>query len=285
MVKLLDLSADSLAANFGRRSFTFSHHLVDHPLTSLAALEELAAWLPAGDVEHNRGRVPAVVADGLVPRAEMTAVEIVRTIATNDCWAVLPVHHAPGYGPLLDELFDEVQAALPSSEGRIRDRQAVFFLASSGSTTPTHIDLEQGFLLHLRGAKTFTVGGFPDTLAGQRKVESFHTGGHRNVASTPADAVVFALEPGIGVHVPAFTPHLIHTGADEVALSLTIALRTDATIRTSAVHRANARMRRIGLKPRPPGDRSGSDQLKSRLLLAADRAVSATGRGRRRSAP
>ena len=269
----LDLTPDVVGTDFGRRPFSFQHSLAEHPLTSLAALEELAGSLPVEDVEHNRGSVGTVMADGDVPRAALTPPEMVRTIATNDCWMVLPVHRAPAYRELLEELFGEVQAALPPSEGRIQHRQAVFFLASSGSTTPTHIDLEQGLLLHLRGTKTVRIGEFVDTTTGQLHIERFHTGGHRNVAAPPQSADEFVLEPGAGVHVPAFRPHVVHAGSGQVALSLAVALRTDATLRDSGVHRANARIRRLGLSPRPPGGRAASDQLKRGLVTTADRVL------------
>lgn len=275
MSTLLSLSPDLLDERFARRPFTFAHGLAGHPLTSLTALEELAKTLPREDVEHNRGKVPAVVATGSVPRAEMMPAEIVRTIATNDCWIVLPVHRSPAYRSLLDELFDQVQAVLPKREGRIRHRQAVFFLASSGSTTPTHIDLEQGFLLHLNGSKEIQLGDYVDQHTAQRHIETFHTGGHRNVGDPPQRAVKVALEPGTGVHVPAFTPHLIHTGPGQVALSLAVALRTDATLHVSAVHRANARLRRVGLTPPMPGERVVADRIKSRLIRSADEVVGA----------
>ena len=275
MTRHLALSTQQMDTSFGSRPFSVEHDLVGHPLTSLTALEELAASLPPEDVEHNRGSVGAVVADGVVPRSHLSPAEMVRTIETNDCWVVLPVHRAPAYQGLLDELFAEVQQALPAREGRIRHRQAVFFLASSGSTTPTHIDLEQGLLLHLLGDKEVTLGRFEDTAAAQHAIEVFHTGGHRNVPKPPQDPMTFALKPGVGVHVPAFTPHVVHTGAGQVALSLAIAFRTEATLRTSAVHRANARIRRFGLHPRPPGVRSTADHVKSRVMMTADRLLDA----------
>lgn len=269
----LGLTSDVLEGSFGRRPFSFQHSLTEHPLTSLAALEELAGSLPVEDVEHNLGTVDAVVADGNVPRAALSPPEMVRTIATNNCWVVLPIHRAPAYRELLDELFGEVQAALPASEGRIRHRQAVFFLASSGSTTPTHIDLEQGFLLHLHGTKTVRIGEFVDAVTGQHHIERFHTGGHRNVDQPPQSADEFALEPGTGVHVPAFRPHVVHAGPGQVALSLAVALRTEATLRASEVHRANARLRRLGLSPRPPGGGPVGDQLKRGVVTTADRVL------------
>lgn len=280
MTSLVHLTRPELETKFGKQPFTFGHELATHPMTSLETLAELADVLPPGVVEHNVGKVPEVAPGGDVPRLELTPGEMVRTIATNGCWVVLPLHEAPEFKDFYDSLFDDIQEALPAREGRIRERQAVFFLASSGSTTPTHIDLEQGFLLHIRGAKEIRLGSFVDGVTGQREVERKHTGGHRNLSNPPQSPTVFHLEPGMGVHVPAFTPHVVHTGPDQVALSLAVAVRTEATVRTSAVHRVNARLRRVGLKPRGPGERVLSDRAKSSAVSVID---GVTSRRRRRA--
>jgi hypothetical protein len=276
MTAFLHLPTGETASSFGRRPFALSHELVTHPLIAPEALAELADSLPAGAVEHNTGRVGAV-ADGSVARADLSPSEIVRTIETNDCWIVLPIHGASAYRELYDALFDEVRPHLPAAHGDIVQRQAVFFLATGGSTTPAHIDLEHGLLLHLRGEKEVRIGGFPDPSTAQRKIERMHLGEHRNLAQTPCDARSFELRPGDGVHIPAFTPHVVHTAGGQVSLSLTIAIKTEATMRESAVHRANAHLRRLGMRPGRPGVNARSDRVKHRL-------VEAVGAARRRRA-
>jgi len=179
-----------------------------------------------------------VVPGGSVVQLDLSPGEIVRTIETNDCWIVLPIHHAPAYRELYDALLNEIRPHLPASQGAIVVRQAVFFLATGGSTTPAHIDLEHGLLLHLRGGKEVRVGAFPDAATAQQKIERMHFGEHRNLAEEPRDAQRFELRPGDGVHMPAFTPHVVHTTGGQVSLSLTIGLKTEATMRESAVHRA-----------------------------------------------
>jgi hypothetical protein len=276
MTAFLHLPTGETASSFGRRPFALSHELVTHPLIAPEALAELADSLPAGAVEHNTGRVGAV-ADGSVARADLSPSEIVRTIETNDCWIVLPIHGASAYRELYDALFDEVRPHLPAAHGDIVQRQAVFFLATGGSTTPAHIDLEHGLLLHLRGEKEVRIGGFPDPSTAQRKIERMHLGEHRNLAQPPCDARCFELRPGDGVHIPAFTPHVVHTAGGQVSLSLTIAIKTEATMRESAVHRANAHLRRLGMRPGRPGVNARSDRVKHRL-------VEAVGAARRRRA-
>jgi hypothetical protein len=276
MTRYLQLPPGALDSSFGRTSFALQHELADHPLLELEALASLADTLDPERVEHNRGRVGAVARGGAVPQADLSPGEIVRTIDSNDCWIVLPIHDAPTYRELYDGLFDELRPQLPAAEGEIVQRQAVLFLATGGSTTPAHIDLEHGLLLHLRGSKTVEVGDFPDAAAAQRKIERMHRGEHRNVDQPPFNARRYALLPGDGVHIPAFTPHVVHTAAGQVSLSLTIALKTEATMRDSAVHRANGHLRRLGMRPRSPGVSPRSDRVKHQLV----RAVGAA-RGRR----
>ena len=268
MSTFLNLPADEASTSFGRRPFALRHELAAHPLIQPEALAELAESLPTDEVEHNSGQVDAVSPDGSVPQADLSPSEIVSTIETNHCWIVLPIHDAPVYKELYDALFDELRPHLPAGQGEIVQRQAVFFLATGGSTTPAHIDLEHGLLLHLRGEKEVQIGDFPDAGTGQQKIERMHLGEHRNVAQPPQDASRFELRPGDGVHIPAFTPHVVQTAAGQVSLSLTIALRTEATMRESAVHRANAHLRRLGMKPRRPGVSPRSDRVKHRLVDA-----------------
>ena len=80
------------------------------------------------------------------------------------------------------------------------------------------------------------------------------------------DPAHFDLRPGDSVHIPAFTPHVVQTAPGQVSLSLTIALKTETTMRESAVYRANAHMRRLALKPRRPALNHRSDRVKHRLI-------------------
>jgi hypothetical protein len=271
MSTFVHLPAGEAASSFGRRPFALRHELAAHPLIQPESLAELADSLAPDQVEHNSGQVDAVTPDGSVPRADLSPGEIVRTIETNNCWIVLPIHDAPAYRDLYAALFDDVRPHLPPDQGDIVVRQAVFFLATGGSTTPAHIDLEQGLLLHLRGEKEVQIGGFPDPATAQQKIERMHRGEHRNIAQPPQDPRRFDLRPGDGVHIPAFTPHVVHTAGRGVSLSLAIAMKTEATLRESAVHRANGHLRRLGMKPRQPGVNPRSDRVKHRLVDAVAR--------------
>lgn len=269
-MSFLSFAPDEVRSNFGRKPFRIRHSLAGHPLTTLESLAELAESAPADLVEHNLGRVPDVAPGGEVPKADMPLGEMVRTIETNGCWMVLPIHTDPRYQELYDALFDEIRPHLPDREGKIVKRHAVFFLASGGSTTPTHIDAEQGFLLHINGRKELRIGPFEDPLTAQQEAERQAAGGHRNVPHLPRTAQTIQMVPGDGVHVPAFMPHVVHTDdADGYALSLAFASRTEATLRHTAVYGLNGHLRRLGVKPTPPGRRVRQDRLKERALNTA----------------
>jgi hypothetical protein len=136
--------------------------------------------------------VDDTVPGGEVPRSDLNLAEIVRTIETNGCWVVLPIHDVPSYAAFFEELFATVTRALP----------------------------EQGYLLQLSGTKQVSIGDFPDSEVALREVERFCAGGHRNIADLPHDAETFELTPGEGVHVPALVPHLVKDASERLPLAL-----------------------------------------------------------------
>jgi hypothetical protein len=268
--QLIDLDPATTEQQFGRAAYSVRHELQNHPLTQLEALAELADALPPERVEHNLASVGETVPGGEVPRADLSPGELVRTIESNGSWVVLPIHGVPSYRELFDALFEDILRVLPAREGAVRRRQAVFFLSAPNSTTPTHIDKEQGFLLQLTGTKKVSIGQFPDPVVAIREVERFCAGGHRNIADLPHDAETFDLKPGEGVHVPALVPHLVKTPPG-VSISLSVGFESEAVVRRANVHRANAGLRRLGLNPAPPGERPRGDRAKERAVTAASR--------------
>lgn len=254
--------------NFARRSFIIDHELTDHPLFSLDALADLADRLPQELVEHNRGSVGAVVPGGDVPRLDLTPGELVRGIETNDSWVVLPIMRAdpgPGYREVYHEIIAGLGPMVPGGVAATSGHHAVIFIASGGSTTPTHIDAEVGFLLHMRGEKRLSIGGFPDATKERERLEDFFTGGHRNTEGLPTDVRHFDLEPGQAVHVPPLKPHCVSNGA-EVTISMSVGFQTEANLRRAYVHTWNGRVRKLGLSPKPFGENANLDRVKASVL-------------------
>ena len=115
------------------------------------------------------------------------------------------------------------------------------------------------------------MGRFPDPADQQRELDRYHDGGHRNLSAVPVDAQTFILEPGRGVYVHPFAPHWV-TNRDAVSISLSITFRTRRSEASERAHWLNARLRRVGLHPRPAGQGERVDRTKAAVMHAADRA-------------
>ena len=269
MSALLSYELELARAHYGRLPFALKHTLADHPLFNLDALAELADRLPSEVVEHNLASVGALEPGGVVPRLDASAGEIVRGIETNGCWIVLPcIPETPPYDALYGRILDELAPIVPGGRAAMRKLLGVVFVASRQSTTPSHVDPELGFLLHLRGSKRVSIGQFPTAEAEQDDLDRFHRGGHRNTDQLPVDVTHFDLEPGDGLHVPPFVPHWVE-GGDEVTISLSVGFHTPSNLRRLRVNQWNAYARRVGLSPEPYGRRPARDRAKARLLNAA----------------
>jgi hypothetical protein len=263
---LLEIDPEAFAEAFGVRSTAVRHGLAGNPLLELEAiarLARLAQALPEQSIEHNLGDVPLVAGSDEVTTLDSDPAEIVRTIEANGSWMVLKnVEQRPEYAALLHGLLDEVRPLVGDREGGMLQREAFVFVSAPGAITPSHVDPEHNFLLQIRGTKTMNVGTFADPAIEQAELERIYGGGHRNIEQLPDTVEPYVLHAGDGVYVRPDAPHFVLNG-DEVSVSLSITWRTASTKRTSRVHRANGRLRRLRLSPTPPGRRPGVDRVKA----------------------
>jgi len=157
-------------------------------------------------------------------------------------------------------------------EGQMRHRVGQIFLTSPSGTTPAHTDPEHNILLQVRGWKEMTIGLWQSKRAQQEELERHvGPGAHRNIPAMPAGAETFGLDPGEGVYVPIHAPHLVKSG-DEVSISLSVTWQTPVTERDLLATSLNARLRRLRLSPKPPGDRPLGDRTKASLMRAVHKA-------------
>jgi hypothetical protein len=260
----LNIDRAAFSEAFDNHPLGVSHRLADHPLLTVEAVAKLAETLPPESIEHNMGDLPTVVDPDAVERSELPVGEIARTIETNGCWMVMKnIEHEAAYRDLLNELLDSVSPLVEGRDGGMTDREGFIFLSAPDSVTPAHVDPEHNFLLQVRGTKAMTVGSFPDDTAKQLELEeTFGGGGHRNIEWEPRDPRTFDMQPGDGVYVPPHAPHWVKNGP-AASVSLSITFQTPANERTIRVHALNARLRRIGLSPTPPGRRPRLDRQKA----------------------
>ncbi|HZX96631.1 MAG TPA: hypothetical protein VFE90_19090 [Myxococcales bacterium] len=256
--QLIGIDRDVCAAYFDRKPFHVRHALSAHPLFALERLVELARRLPEPFVEYNAGALPVGVRPEETPRTGLSAAETVRRIAECGSWMVLKrVEQDPEYGTLLDRCLDEVAAQGGETIPEMKERQGFIFISSPGAVTPFHLDPEHNFLLQVRGSKSVSMWDRDDRLVlPETELETFYDAFvHRNlpwrdVFQTSAWKV--PLEPGQGLHFPVAVPHWVQNGP-EVSLSFSITFRSDGSERRALVYRANAKLRKLGISPRPPG--------------------------------
>jgi Cupin superfamily protein len=273
----VNIDKERFADSFGRSPIGVSHDLGDHELLTVESIAGLAERLPEARVEHNYADLPKVASDDQIRRSEDPVGTIAREIDSNGCWMVLKNIELDGaYKRLLDECLDQVEPLVADREGGMNKREGFIFLSAPGSMTPSHTDPEHNFLLQVRGSKAMNVGEFPDTETAQLALEQALGGGGRNVDWEPKDPRLFDLHPGEGVYVPPHAPHWVKNG-DSVSVSLSITFGTPASEQAIRVHSLNARIRRLGLSPKPPGERPGLDRRKAACSKALGKVRGAVG--------
>ncbi|MCW2957436.1 MAG: Cupin superfamily protein [Solirubrobacterales bacterium] len=262
---------------FGTAPFKLGHDLATDPRFSLDALAALAERLPTQFIEHNAGNKAVVVADNdSIPQAALSPAQIIRQIEERPGFVALPttvpgLPRQAGYQELFEELLEELAPMIPGGLAAIYDHHAVIFVASGGNTTPSHVDPEPSFLLHVRGVKRFSIGRHADPATEQRELEAFYRHQGRNTPAVPVDVQHVDLEPGEALHVPPVKPHWVQNGP-EVAISFSVGFQTAEDHRRMGVHQFNSRLRRLGLSPAPYGAAPRRDRLKGGVMYSAFRA-------------
>jgi oxalate decarboxylase/phosphoglucose isomerase-like protein (cupin superfamily) len=275
-VKLLDIDRPAFEARFGKAAFLLQHRLAGDALFSLERLVALSRTLPADKVEYNAGDLPVSVDPASTPRNGLSAEETIRRIRECRSWLVLKnVERDPAYRALLERCLAEVNALRGTPAPSMSEKHGFIFVSSPGAVTPYHMDPEENFLLQIRGRKTMHVFDPADrAVLSEQEIERFFSGAHRNLAfrdEYQPRAQAFALRPGLAVHVPMTAPHWVQNGP-EVSVSFSITFQTAASMRRQHAHRMNARLRRLGVEPRPIGEsplRDGLKQLCYRVVRAA----------------
>jgi hypothetical protein len=80
------------------------------------------------------------------------------------------------------------------------------------------------------------------------------------------------LRPGQGLYIPPYAFHWVTNGRTS-SVSLSCSFHTVRSDRTELLHAANIKLRRFGLRPRPPGVSEPRDRIKAGLLRARHRLV------------
>ena len=169
-------------------------------------------------------------------------------------------------GPLMRQLL--LQTMELAGDQMRRDvivGRMTILIASPHRTTTYHIDSETNFLLQVTGDKIFHAFDQTDrSLITDEELERFH-GGDLNGAIFKAerqgDAQTYDLRAGFGVHLPSYAPHWAQN-RDSVSVALSLNYDLRSVQRVARIYSFNHRLRRLGVKPIPPGASPWRDRAK-----------------------
>jgi ribosomal protein L16 Arg81 hydroxylase len=135
-------------------------------------------------------------------------------------------------------------------------------MSAPHAVTPLHDDSEHNFLLQIEGHKTVGYCVYEDTHKRQEQLDRYFDGLKCDFEDMQAKGTSVELDPGDGLYIPAYVPHWVENGA-AVSVSFSIPFYTKASEDAELVQRANARLRRLRLNPRPPGASPRIDRVKA----------------------
>jgi hypothetical protein len=244
---------DALAALYPQVAGVFRHALSAHPLLTLDALAEAAGRMNPAHVEvrhANRG----AGGDFALQDGSVDAADTIRHIGARGAWAMLRfAEQLPDYAALMHDMLAPFAGVVAAQTGPMRDCRAFIFVSSNAMVTPFHCDAEYNILFQIAGDKSFrTFPAAPPFLTDEAQ-EHMHATGDNLLAWD--DAFLGAgtdhrLAPGDALFVPYKAPHLVSVaGGPSISLSLT--WKSDWSMGQDEVHRFNAALRRIGMRPRP----------------------------------
>lgn len=275
--KVFDGGASDFRNHYNRKSFQFRHHLSGHPLFELPRLATLAETLlqkeGPSSVKWAGSNAAINMRWSEMPQKEhrQKITEAIADLERSGSWLLLyRAQTDPDYRALMDQVIAEIGelTGAPLAE-EITWRDAYIFMASPFSVTPYHIDHESTFLFQVHGQRVANIWDREDrSVLTEPEIEDYYAG---NLSSAKykeqnqAKANVYSMVAGTGVHHPVLAPHAFKNGPTySVALGVHFCLKEwDQRAR---VYQINALLRRLLLKPLPPGRSRWRDLTKIRTL-------------------
>jgi Cupin-like domain len=252
-----------------------THALSDHPLLQIDALVELGKRQQARKLVRTHSAAATAGtsfadAPNLHPNPKDAAATLAEIEQAQAWMSLLNVQADPLYRALIDEILDEVRPAVDRKDPGMCYRAGWIFVSSPHAVTPFHMDHEHNFILQIRGTKKlYTWDPFDRVVVSERGQELFHDQHSRDLVvwndAWRDRARVFDLAPGLGGYMPSTTPHMVENGPTP-SVTISFTYYTDATRERELLYRGNARLRRLGLQPRPVGASPRRDRLKHAVL-------------------
>jgi hypothetical protein len=278
-----DWEPGELRRHLGRDVLTFRHRLSERAEFTSDAVVDVVERVPDAWSRPHSCDVPVVFPEK-ARVLEGSPSDVAREMAhAGNRLAVYNLEKIAPYRSFVDHTSGQLAAAA-ECEGGLRRISLGFILTSPKGVVPAHFDRHHNLLLQLEGDKKITVGTYDDPVASQQVVERARREAHDNLSELPPRTRTFVLGPGDGIYIPPYAFHWAH-GGSEVSVALSYGFSTPRTDRAAAVHWCNANLRRLGLRPRPPGGSEQRDRAKAYAITHAVRArdalVDFSRRGRR----
>ena len=285
--KILQACKKEFKSNFNLHPFKFNHTLHQSGLFEIPRIVELTKRM----IERNgnfcalnfkHGSIGAKFGDGstntksgAMPQSERLD-ETVSRLGENGTWIKLT--RAQDYDPEYAQVLDLITSELESLSGwPLREDMTyvtmTLLLSSPNISTPFHLDHETNFLFQLQGSKDVCL--FPATdreLVPDQEVENYYSGNFDAVRYRPEmqdRGTVYRLDPGEVVHHPPLAPHWVKNG-DNISVSISINYCMKSLEKRARVYQANYFLRKMGLKPLPPGLSPLRDGLKRKVIATLE---------------
>jgi hypothetical protein len=266
--------------DFDRNHFIFHHNLAGNPLFELPALTELAEKLlkiegPSA-IRWKNSEAPVDAKWGQKPPSEQIAnvSEAIRNLDKSGSWVVLyRVQQVPEYSAVLEQALGEIEEMMGRPlRSELTWKDSYIFMASPNAVTPYHIDHECACLMQVHGDRIAHLWDQKDrSVLSELEIEEYYMGdiGSANYSEKRLEkATTYQMNAGTGVHHPSLAPHDYKNGPD-YSVAVGIHLCKKDIDRKARVYQANALLRRLGVKPAPPG--LGSDGLKMNAIGMLDK--------------
>jgi hypothetical protein len=259
----------------GRKAFLFRHGLSGHPLFDLPSLIQLADRLAKHDAVYwSTGAVGASDRWEAGTEGRRPLMATLENIDRNNSLVMLKsVVHDPIFGPVIRQTLERIidLTGGPALHDDLIGVRATILIASPHRITAYHIDAVLNFLVQISGKKLFRVyDGSDRTLLTSEELERYFAGDANGAvfrAERLADAAAFALDAGLGAHVPPMWPHWAENG-DDISVAVSFNYDLHSIERVARIHKVNRRLRQLGLRPQPPGAGRTVDRAKLALYGA-----------------
>lgn len=267
--RLIEGDPRDFREQFNRTAFPVRHQLAGHPLFELPNLIEFARKVAAAspnDIHYDTGDVAINQRWSETAHGGLPVDEAIRRIQDERAWIFFKwAEKDPAYSALLDDCLSQIQELVGFNIKRVmKVREAIVFITSPNRVTTYHIDRECNFLLQIAGSKTIHIFDREDReVLTEEEIERFWSvdnNAARYKEQYQERARAYHLRPGDGVHIPVNCPHWLKND-NNVSISLSVNFQYHDSARGN-LYRANYALRKLGLRPTPPGQSAWRDALK-----------------------